>query len=382
MGWIGRASRVAVVALVVATAAPVGAWGASAKNASGMWQRVAFSRSGFGARGTPEAIRAGGPGFIATGIVLDRDRRDSSPAIWTSTDGSHWSLVPRRDAALNRKDVLTGLASRRGVTIAATARGKIIRSRDGRHWRRSGELRGARRRAFTSHLVLPGPHGFVALEPATTATWNIPTWTSSDGRRWTKSIAVGSEQHPVGLFPRTPFRDHWLTTRSTALDDTSEPRAVYSSTDGVRWNKVSDAPAVQPLGQQIRSTRSRSSVLAIQYEQAPASDGHLWTSHDAINWREIASFHAAMPNGAPDHVVRSGRWWVLGGITGPKPQHSDMWASPDLHRWYEMPKDLRGGYRSDAEVSVIAGRHRVLGFAGPTNKRGAKVQLWIWRPPT
>ena len=347
-----------------------------------MWQRVPFARTGFGARGTPEAIRAGGPGFIATGD-LDRGSRPSTPAIWTSSDGSHWSLVPRSDTELGRRDVLTGLATRRGVTIAATESGKMIRSRDGRHWSRSGVLPGARHERFTGHSVLPGPHGFVALEPATTATWNTPTWTSSDGRRWRRSAAVGGEEHPVGLYPRTPLRDRWLSVRSTAVDDLNPPRAVYSSLDGVRWTKVADAPTLQPLAPQIRSGRGRRSVLAIQYEQPGTNAGHLWTSPDAISWTEVASFHAAMPNGAPDHLVQSGRWWVLGGITGPKPQHSDMWASPDLQHWYEMPKDLRGGYSAEPEVYVVAARHRVLGVADPDpHLRRDKPRLWIWRPPT
>ena len=69
---LGRVERVrrrsvvaAIVVVLVAIAAP--GVGAATRADPQMWRRVDLRRAGFGARGVPDEIIAGGPGFIATG---------------------------------------------------------------------------------------------------------------------------------------------------------------------------------------------------------------------------------------------------------------------------------------------------------------------------
>jgi hypothetical protein len=170
--------------------------------------------------------------------------------------------------------------------------------------------------------------------------------------------------------------DRWLATWPTSEE--GNERALYESTDGIRWSPVADARPPQPLAPALAPIRDRRAVLGIQFEQQPSPSGGLWRSADAVTWTEIESFRRTMPRGAPDHLLRSGHWWVLGGIsyaTGMRREWPSMWASPDLRRWFELPEPLRG--RPEAsEVGVYAAGDRVLGYAFATGR------LWVWTRPT
>ncbi len=130
----------------------------------------------------------------------------------------------------------------------------------------------------------------------------------------------------------------------------------------------------------MAGNRHHTLVLGIEYEPVPGGfGGHLWSSRDAKTWTEITSFHRQLPVANPDHIVQSGRWWVVGGNTGTSDglRRASMWASPDLRRWYTMPTRLWGPKSQGTGVTLTAGNGRVVGLGN--SDHGS--QLWVWTPP-
>jgi hypothetical protein len=279
------------------------------------------------------------------------------------------------------------VASRRGISVAISEEGVVTRSRGGRHWKRVARLFGIPRvrpktNSFLAHRsfsVAPGPHGFIAIMRDPEPSWTALTWSSSpDGRCWRRTDSVGTESAPVGLYPRAPLRDRWLSATPVPLE-ASTGYALFTSRDAVHWVKAAGTEP-ERFAPQLRETRDHRSVLAIQYEPPGGLGGRLWRTRDTTAWTEITSFHRSMPYGNPDHLEQSGHWWVLGGFTGEPGTlklHASMWSSPDLEHWYEMPAALRG--KQGAQVSVIAANGRVVGFRSASQL--PQPILWVWSAP-
>jgi hypothetical protein len=383
-----RRTTLGAAALVVLAllGADTRAAAATVDEAEQMWQSVHRRDAGFGKRAAPTLFLAGGPGFVAAGQIVVRDRVDGTagpPAIWTSAYGTRWSRVDEDGDALGRRDEITSLARRGEILVALTETGRSIVSTDGRHWETGGQLpqvpakTPGQEEREPDPFVASRPDGFIALMFDAERTRTRAVWSSHDGRAWVKErIKSGNGTNRVGMVPRAPLGDRWLAT--SPASDLNE-RTLFESTDGIRWSAVAGAMPPQPLAPAIAPTRNGRAVLAIQYEEAPSQSGGLWRSDDATTWTEITSFRRSMPYAMPDHLVRSGTWWVLGGISsrpGELKTWPSMWASPDLQQWYEMPKALRGK-RNWARnlVEVYAANGRVLGY------NAEKGRLWVWTEP-
>lgn len=362
---------------------------------AGTWRRVDMRRA-FGPHGSAEQIIATGRGFIAAGTVSDPTKFDisgatSTGAMWTSEDGEHWDRVPRSELAGARYG-FSSLARYRGNLVAITRiTSEVLRSTDGRHWRRTATLATAysssKTESLSSTYVAVGPHGFVAVWFDGLPTWTNPVFTSADGRQWAQSLMVGTESNPVGLIPGAPLEDRWLTLAPTSLFLPPAPGpevwvshgapflGVFVSRDALRWTRLSANPP-ERLALPLRSTHDRRTVLGIQYERQGSFGGRLWSTRDGAAWTEITSFHRAFPTANPDHLIQSGRWWVLAGNRGADgKRQADMWVSSDLRHWSEMPARLRGAPSSGGGVPLAARGGTVVGISA------ADKQTWIWRAP-
>lgn len=71
------------------------------------WQRVPPDAAAFGELGPHQtilhAVTAGGPGLIAVGEYFDTDTLTRTAAVWTSTDGIAWQLVPDDEAVFGQQ---------------------------------------------------------------------------------------------------------------------------------------------------------------------------------------------------------------------------------------------------------------------------------------
>lgn len=177
------------------------------------WKRVA---------GTPEFhgaaindVVAAGPGFVAGGSIGGASGEPRRPAIWTSTDGLSWSLVPEGVAFTDRFPTYVGLPGVGGIVGMAVGNGRMV----------AVGVVGSGYGEGDMHAVF---------------------WTSVDGLTWTTSVAP-SVAHAAALdvaFGSSGFVAVGVRCAGCVVAEGSTPPAgsisgaVWRSTDGVNWEFV------------------------------------------------------------------------------------------------------------------------------------------------
>jgi hypothetical protein len=345
----------------------------------GTWQRIS-QRTAFGRNASPSLITTWRGQLLALGSYqVSKQPRRLQPAAWTSEDGERWGRValvlsPREFWGFSTVAV-------RGELIVASinSNGQVWRSSDARTWRKVVDAQFHR---GTTYSVQSTRDRFVATDTGPIGSGR--TLWSTDGRRWTKRDGAAEGEHAAGLPVGAPLGRHRITVG--VMTPTGLPPTIYRSDDGVRWNRIAGAEPPIRFGGPLAANRARTRVLGIQYERYGQYGGRLWSTRDGARWGEIASFHRQMPTANPDHLLQLGRWWVAGGNTGtPIDEHrASMWVSPDLRRWYEMPRRLRGPETQGVGMPLASDGERVIGWASSLDAATGnfvRSHLWIWTPP-
>lgn len=367
-GRRGALIGIAVVLVIALIIALIGPWRDEAPPAGpgGSWRRIDL-KSALGRDAFVVKIVAGGPGFVAVGHHSNRDQsapRKVRPAVWTSADGLHWDEVDAQFPA-RRFHGFTDVVARGGVLLGQVTSGAIWRSTDATTWRKVANL-GESNRAVSTEIAV-GPRGFVAAVDTLFPSWSRDVAVSADGRHWRWiNGSAGTEAHPMGLLPLAPLRSDWLAFGTVASSGNGPATAVvYRTRDGVHWNPVDGSDPPGFLGRPLASNRARTQVVGIRYPAANSDGGGIVSTRDARTWTELPSFHRAMPTGNPADVVASRKWWVVGGSNGTADggRRGNMWASPDLQHWYEMPTRLLGATSQSAVANLSEHDGRVVGVS-------------------
>ncbi len=248
--------------------------------------------------------------------------------------------------------------------------GSVYLSRDLRSWRRV--LTPKEYAVFDqlpSSFLVTVRDGFqLALDVDVSASI---AYESSDGVRWHRIPRSTTPGVVTGLPAGSPLGAGFVSRKISF----GAPVESFRSEDRKHWTRIGVLPP-RTIGR-MASDRSRRVLYAIQFE--PAHDepgGAIFRTRDGRRWREVTSFSRRFPDGNPDDMVQSGRWWVYGGNEGGLRRRQTMWVTPDLEHWIEMPKPLRAAGPSG--VSVVAHGKTVVGYlysiAGPGS-------LWIWHRP-
>ncbi|HEY0443575.1 MAG TPA: hypothetical protein VGC90_05075 [Candidatus Limnocylindrales bacterium] len=141
--------------------------------------------------GVPQAVIAGGPGFVAFGWDVDPDSGTHS-TIWTSADGIEWARDADATSAFDGGAVATAASpSAIAASTCCTATGypSIRASLDALTWRASTPP-GAPREAL---LVAATGNQFLAIGDIQNETDGHPvyaTWLSTDGTTWARNGAI------------------------------------------------------------------------------------------------------------------------------------------------------------------------------------------------
>lgn len=152
------------------------------------------------------SIAEGGPGLVAVGWRRNPEQPDM--AVWTSADGSEWTLSPdpEESAGFEATDVL---AHEDGTLVLAGSSlqgegGRIWFSEDGVDWT-VAQVAGMTDGAYARSLVST-PHGLLAVGGGDDM--SARAWISGDGRSW---VPLGD---PV---PEAYFNDAFVTDDGTLL---------------------------------------------------------------------------------------------------------------------------------------------------------------------
>ncbi len=245
--------------------------------------------------------------------------------VWSSTDGTHWTLV-NPQAPWTHPDLPTTLVYQDRVWIM-------------------GGWAGGR---------LPG------------ASASNQVWCSADGAKWQCATAKAPWPARLGAAGAVFQGKMWLLGGIERYYDGDQLLGdVWNSTDGVHWNQVTKK-APWPA-------RAYHGVLVYQnklwlmgggnYMPTYCAFNDVWCSDDGREWKQVAGRAAWAPRIWFSSLVYRDRMWLLGGWSNrPSKNWGDVWYSSDGARWKQLtaepswsPRHEQSAYVFDDKLWIVAG---------------------------
>ncbi len=285
-----------------------------------VWTRVLHYGAGLGGDGDQRmfGVTAGGPGLIAVG------GDDHSAAVWASPDGLTWSRVPHDEALSGglMRSVTVGGPGLVAVGNDLYGGGAAVwTSSDGVTWSRvphDETVFGGDRKQIMFSVVAGGP-GLVAVG-YDSSVGLAAVWISPDGLTWTRiphddevfggdwgtrifSVTSGGPGLiAVGSADVFPEESEGIAASTASLRDA----AVWASSDGITWARVSHNEAVfggEYAQEMMAAVSFGEGVVAIgEDESGGYVDAAVWTSPDGLIWTRVPNEN--MVFGGRDSIER------------------------------------------------------------------------------
>ena len=277
-------------------------------------------------------LLAGGPGYVLVGTrnvhAGDADLHVAPWAAW-SADGRTWE-----EGVLEEPSGAGGSATTDGPNIDGSQVVDVVET----------------------------PHGFVALGHDWTGGAANVVWTSIDGRAWEllpgdpfgADVSVGGLASGQG---RLVAHGH-----VRGPGDTPGPVVTWSSVDGRSWTRGSPHPSFEdefgegPLVAGVVPAADSFVMVSAGVVAPPMA----WRSVDGLVWQEpvelpslgdtSASVHAVAAGGG--RVVAVGRELQEGAGLEPGVQYPAIWSSTDGHLWAQAPPQALRGNLEQAGIQV------------------------------
>jgi hypothetical protein len=195
-------------------------------------------------------------------------------------------------------------------------------------------------------------------------------WSSADGVEWTQATAEAPWKHsdfPMALV----FQDRlWLMGgwHGGRLDHASASNAVWSTADGIQWKQETEAAGWSPrmaAGAVVFNDRMWILGGTRKYYFGDDSDlkNDVWSSADGVTWERATEAAPWSARAYLAAVVHDGKMWVMGGGNYlPNYQvKNDVWSSPDGVHWTEETASAPWPPRIWFSAEVYRGRMWVLG---------------------
>jgi hypothetical protein len=240
------------------------------------------------------SITTGGPGLVAVGYTFDTpDVGGFSAAVWTSEDGISWSKTLYSEAAFG------------SITSEPRPGAGNTMMRD----------------------VTEGGPGLVAVG---SDAWSAAVWTSSDGITWSR-VPDDPEVFGYGRTGESSWRMSQVVAGESGF--VAVGSVVWTSPDGLNWSVRPDAPDIRA----VAATKSGFVGVGSEETIEDACDveargdctAAVWTSSDGITWNRVPNNDAVF-GGGPD------KQWVS-DVTTVGDQvvavGTSVWASPDGLTW-------------------------------------------------
>jgi len=195
-------------------------------------------------------------------------------------------------------------------------------------------------------------------------------WSSADGKSWvlvTKEAPWLHSDLPMSI----TFRNRmwmlggWYNGR---LPGHSASNAVWSSTDGAKWDKVTSAAGWSPrIAAAVVAFKGRMWILGgtenYYFGDARSLKNDVWSSADGRTWTQITARAGWAPRAYHQAVVHQGKIWVFGGgnYVPEYAAFNDVWCSEDGANWTEVTRSAPWAPRIWFSAAVYRGHIWVLG---------------------
>lgn len=257
---------------------------------------------------------------------------------WVSADGIRWDQVAERlpfpetdyqavTTMGSRLYLMGGWAD--GRLLSSRASSNVWSTADGATWTLATDAPGWSPRLGASSVTFHGKiwllGGVEDYHHATPAELKNDVWVSDDGAAWTR-VTEGAPWSPRGFAAAAVFRDHiYLVGGGSYRETRLQLGDVWRSADGVRWERITSAPAWS---------------------------GRIW--------------HTA--------VVADSSLFLIGGWRDDPPTNLDeVWRSRDGERWERLP--LCSGARIPHASRAVAVGDRIYQFGGATDEVTSSVYV-------
>ena len=195
-------------------------------------------------------------------------------------------------------------------------------------------------------------------------------WCSSDGKGWKLVQKTAAWKHSdlsmaVTFKDKMWFMGGWFDGR---LPDHSSSNQVWSSTDGVTWDQVTDDAGWTPrVAAGLVNFKGKMWILGgiedYYFGDKNSIKNDVWSSSDGKNWTQVTKNAEWSPRAYHQAVVFDNKMWVLGGGNYVPEYHSnnDVWSSEDGVHWTQVTSGAPWGSRMWFSSVVYRDRIFVLG---------------------
>ncbi len=302
-------------AMALTALATVTAHAEDASTTDPSWECITPSAA-FSPRDTAEGVVYQGKLWLSNGYyqgnILSRD-------LWNSVDGLSWTEVNQATPY----DGYSEMVVYRDLLWAV--KGSVWNSRDGVTWTQVLD-----KTPF-------GVRGYGELVVYRDALWQLGSgsdvWRSTDGVQWTEVIA----EAPYGKREAaavTVFRDKlWLmggktpganTPKEKGYPETTTHNDVWSSADGVTWERISEHAPWAPRQWFIAEVyRDRLWIVGGYDNVNGANFDDVWYTEDGVTWHRYEATPVFSTRHEPTTYVYNGSLWVVAGNTWPV--LNDVW---------------------------------------------------------
>lgn len=266
-------------------------------------------------------VVVGGPGLVAVGSETLDQPLGTQAVIWTSDDGTSWSKIPAAELGSDDPDDPTFWLS--DVTVGGPG------------------------------LVAVG-RAFNSTEPDPCGGCGGAVWTSMDGITWERAPV---DPDLLDGIERVAAHQSGLVAIGSGWTDDQKNGAMWISPDGLSWTAVPHAP-------KLTSITATGSGLLVGVgteeleENACDADANgdclavAWTSVDGTTWTRVPHDEAVF-GGGPDKQMMSDVTTIGSGVVA---VGTSVWYSPDGTTWTRIYQDpALSGEHNGRMYSVAVG---------------------------
>lgn len=242
-------------------------------------------------------------------------------AVWVSGEGTNWTRISHPALSGPGDQQMTGATTFEG-TLVAVGINRLGGEVDGRVWLSLDALEWT----VIDHPDLGGP-----------------------GEQWMWSVSpAGPGLIAVGM----------------AIEDDDADAAVWTSSDGVEWTRISDPDLGGPGDQSLVAiTVFGDTVIAAGSDDGDAA---IWTSHDGMTWSRVEE---------PEILGGEREQWIHGlAVGGPgvvavgaDGTAAGVWTSPDGSSWSRITDpQVFGGDGVQVMLEITSGEHGLIAVGSTT----------------
>jgi len=239
----------------------------------------------------------------------------TKPEVWSSEDGLNWNLITDNAAFLGRYGFSSAVFDNKMWVIGGVGRSSAYYSTDGLTWTPvAGYNLGER--YYHATVVFDGKMWVIGGNKGPGTNYVNDVWYSEDGSNWIEATSDGGF---------SKLQDG----NAVVFDDkiwVFALNGIWSSSDGITWNKSVDALDYSGLGGSgLKSVVFQNRIVLIEGRDSTGND--IWYSDDGINWTQFLTNNLYNVRYSFSATVFDNKALIIGG--------SDPWGNQIYNDiWY------------------------------------------------